>query len=287
MYVTLSANFTDMRFTVLGSGSTGNSVLITTENTRVLVDAGLSAKQILLRLAEVGEDFAKLDGILITHEHSDHAGGLRVLLKTVECPVFVSEKTEDAYLAPKYGANGEKEARLRSKALKDNTVAIESAEEFRIGDIDFEPFSVPHDAADNFGFVAKRDGLRVATLMDFGHFTPLIKEKLKGCDAIVVESNHAIDMLRACPVYSWELKQRISSATGHLSNEDLAEWLTEDYDGSAREIVLSHLSQKANEPSLAKLTAEYALDARGTFFRSETRITLSRASEPTEWISFQ
>lgn len=276
-----------MRFTVLGSGSTGNSVLITTETTRVLVDAGLSAKQILLRLAEVGEDFEKLDGILITHEHSDHAGGLRVLMNTVRCPVFLSGKTEDAYLSPKNGANGEKETRLRAKALKDNSVGIESDEEFRIGDIDFEPFSVPHDAADNFGFVAVNSGLRVATLMDFGHFTPLMNEKLKGCDAIVVESNHSIDMLKACPVYSWDLKERISSPTGHLSNEDLANWLANEYDGSATEIVLAHLSQKANEPNLARLTAEYALEAREPLFRSETKITLSRASEPTEWIGFQ
>jgi len=275
-----------MRFTVLGSGSTGNSVLITTENTRVLVDAGLSAKQILLRLAAVGEDFEKLDAILITHEHADHAGGLRVLLNTVSCPVFVSEKTEDAYLRPKNGANGEKEARLRAKKLKDNTVSIESDEEFRIGDIDFEPFSVPHDAADNFGFVARQAGVRIATLMDFGHFTPLMKEKLKGCDAIVVESNHAIEMLRMCQVYSWDLKQRISSETGHISNEDLADWLTNDYDGSARDIVLAHLSQKANEPHLARLTAEYALESREPLFRADTKITLSRHSEPTDWISF-
>lgn len=276
-----------MRFTVLGSGSTGNSVLITTENTRVLVDAGLSAKQILLRLAEVGEDFEKLDAVLITHEHTDHAGGLRVLLKTVNCPVFLSDKTQDAYLRPKNGANGEKETRLREKVLQDNTVGIESDEEFRIGDIDFEPFSVPHDAADNFGFVAKNAGLRIATLMDFGHFTPLMNEKLKGCDAIVVESNHAIDMLRACPVYSWDLKERISSPTGHISNEDVAAWLTEDYDGSARDIVLAHLSQKANEPNLARLTAEYALETREPLFRTETKITLSRHSEPTEWLDYR
>lgn len=283
---TLWGNFTTMRFTVLGSGSTGNSVLITTENTRVLVDAGLSSKQILTRLADVGEDFEKLDGILITHEHSDHAGGLRVLLKTVRSPVFLSDKTKDAYLRPKSGANGEKETRLRRKMLEDNTVSIESDEEFRIGDIDFEPFSVPHDAADNFGFVAKNAGLRIATLMDFGHFTPLMKEKLNGCDAMVVESNHSIGMLRACPVYSWDLKERIASDTGHISNEDLAEWLTNDYDGSARDIVLAHLSQKANEPHLAKLTAEYALDSREPLFRSETRFTLSRPDVPTEWCCF-
>ncbi len=276
-----------MRFTVLGSGSTGNSVLITTENTRVLVDAGLSARQVLLRLAEVGEDFEKLDGILITHEHTDHAGGLRVLLNTVECPVYLSDETRDAYLWSGNGANSGKESGLRAAALKDNTVSIESDAEFRIGDIDFEPFTVPHDAADNFGFVAKSQGIRLATLMDFGHFTPLIREKLRRCDAIVVESNHAKEMLRLCGVYSWALKQRILSDTGHLSNEDLADWLTNDYDGSARDIVLAHLSQKANEPNLARLTAEYALESRDPLFRTDTRISLSRATEPTEWISFQ
>ncbi|REJ77326.1 MAG: MBL fold metallo-hydrolase [Acidobacteria bacterium] len=275
-----------MRFTVLGSGSTGNSVLITTENTRVLVDAGLSAKQILLRLAEVGEDFEKLDGILITHEHTDHAGGLRVLLNTVRCPVYISDKTKDSYLRPKNGANGEKETRLRKNALKDTSESIESDHGFSIGDIDFEPFSVPHDAADNFGFVANNRGVRLATLMDFGHFTPLMKEKLKGCDAIVVESNHSIEMLRMCSIYSWELKQRISSDTGHISNEDLARWLSEDYDGSARDIVLAHLSQKSNEPNLAKLSAEYALDSREPLFRSDTKITLSRHDAPTPWLDY-
>jgi len=276
-----------MRITVLGSGSTGNSVLITTEKTRVLVDAGLSAKQTLFRLGEVGADFEKLDGILITHEHSDHAGGLRVLLKTVDCPVYISEKTYDSYLKPGYSRNGEKEAKMRAETLtEDKTVHIESSRDFRIGDIDFEPFSVPHDAADNFGFVAKNRGLRIATLMDFGYITTLIKQKLMHCDAIVVESNHSIDMLRACPVYSWELKQRIASKTGHLSNEDLSDWLTNDFDGAARDIVLTHLSQKANEPHLARLTAETALQMRDPLFKTATRIHLSHHKTPTEWIEF-
>jgi len=276
-----------MKVTVLGSGSTGNAVLIATEKTRVLVDAGMSAKQLLERIAAVGEDSSKLDGILITHEHSDHAGGLRVLLKSVNCPVFISEATEDAYYGTRKGIqNGESEATKRRDVLKNRTVKIESSKEFRIGDIDFEPFSVPHDAADNFGFVAKKEGVRIATLMDFGHVTTLIKEKLRGCHAIVVESNHSRDMLKTCPIYSWDLKQRILSRTGHLSNEDLSEWLTNDFDGSAREIVLAHLSQRANEPHLARLMAETALQMRPNFFRAETRITISYHKQPTDWIEF-
>lgn len=276
-----------MRFTVLGSGSTGNAVLISSENTNVLVDAGMSAREILRRLGEVGVGHDRLDGILITHEHGDHAGGLRVLMSSVDCPVFISRPTEDSYYDTRAGGqNGGSESSKRRAALKDKTVEIESTREFRIGDIDFEPFSVPHDAADNFGFAAKKDGVKVATLMDFGHITDLIKEKLSGCDAIVVESNHSRDMLRACSVYTWDLKQRIMSRTGHLSNEDLSEWLQNDFDGSARHVVLAHLSQRANEPHLARLMAETALQMRSPLFRAETKITISHHKQPTEWISF-
>lgn len=276
-----------MRFTVLGSGSTGNAVLISSERTNVLVDAGMSAREILRRLAAVGVDPDELDGVLITHEHSDHAGGLRVLLAAIKCPVFISGETEDAFYSTRKGVqNGESESAKRKTALSGRSIAIESSREFRIGDIDFEPYSVPHDAVDNFGFVARRDGVRVATLMDFGHITPLIKEKLNGCDAIVIESNHSRDMLRACSVYSWDLKQRIFSNTGHLSNEDLADWITNDFDGSARHIVLAHLSQRANDAALARITAETALQMRAPLFKAETTITLSTHNEPTEWFKF-
>ena len=276
-----------MRFTVLGSGSTGNAVLISTETTNVLIDAGLSAREILRRLEIVGVSCEDLDAVVITHEHSDHVGGLRVLLRSVCCPVYISGETQDAYYWTRAGGgNGDSESSKRRVGLKDRTVAIESSQEFRIGDIDFEPFSVPHDAVDNFGFVATSRGVRIATLTDFGCFTDLMREKLDGCDAIVIESNHSRDMLRMCPMYTWDLKQRIASRHGHLSNEDLADWLTKDFDGSAAHIVLAHLSQRANEPHLARLTAETALRMRAPLFQSETKITLSNHKEPTEWFRF-
>jgi phosphoribosyl 1,2-cyclic phosphodiesterase len=276
-----------MRFTVLGSGSTGNAVLISSGGTNVLVDAGMSAREIARRLHEVGVEPGDLDGILVTHEHGDHIGGLRVLLGMVKCPVFISQITEDAYYDTRAGStNGDSESSKRRAAMKDRAQAIESSREFRIGDIDFQPFSVPHDAVDNFGFVAKKDGVKVATLMDFGHITPLVKENLMGCDAIVVESNHSRDMLRTCSVYTWDLKQRIMSHTGHLSNEDLSDWLTNDFDGRARHVVLAHLSQRANEPNLARITAQIALQMRPPLFRAETTITLSNPRTPTDWIEF-
>jgi phosphoribosyl 1,2-cyclic phosphodiesterase len=274
-----------MKLTVLGSGSTGNAVLIVAGETRVLIDAGLSARELLRRLAQVGEDASRLDGIVVTHEHGDHVGGLRVLLKLreINCPVYVSSKTREAYISEHFGV-GNEEPRRRSAALKDRVEEIESSKDFRVGEIDFHPFTIPHDAVDNFGFTATHDGVKIATLMDFGHITTLITERLRGCAAIVIESNHSRDMLKACDVYPWELKQRILSNLGHISNEDIAEWLTGGFDGTARHIVLAHLSQRANNPYLAKISAEVALQERAPLFPADTEITLSFPKEPTPWI---
>ncbi|HWS98677.1 MAG TPA: MBL fold metallo-hydrolase [Pyrinomonadaceae bacterium] len=273
-----------MKLTVLGSGSTGNAILIAAGGTHVLVDAGMSAKEIVRRLNLVGCDPARLDGVVITHEHGDHAGGLRVLLKNLDCPVFISGKTLEAYISEHHGPRSSDEPRKRADALRDRTVEIESSRDFRVGVIDFHPFTIPHDAADNFGFTATHDGVCVATLMDFGHITTLITERLRGCAAIVIESNHSRDMLKACDVYPWELKQRILSRTGHLSNEDVADWLREGFDGTARHVVLAHLSQRANNPYVAKISAELALRERAPLFQAETEISLAHAKEPTPWI---
>jgi phosphoribosyl 1,2-cyclic phosphodiesterase len=261
-----------MKITVLGSGSTGNAVLIVAGNTRVLVDAGLSAKEIARRLALVGEDAQRLDAVLVTHEHGDHAGGLRVLLRSVDCPVYISAKTLDAYVSERFNVSSD-EPRRRVKALRDRVEQIESSKDFRIGEIDFHPFTIPHDAVDNFGFTATHQGVKIATVMDFGHITTL-----------VTESNHSRDMLKACDNYPWELKQRILSRLGHLSNEDLAEWITKGFDGCAKYIVLAHLSQRANNPYLAKINAEVALQERAPLFYGFTEIHLSYPKEPTPWI---
>lgn len=275
-----------MRLTVLGSGSTGNALLIHAGDTRVLVDAGLSAREIVRRLRLVGEDPARLDGIIITHEHGDHAGGLRVLLGTVSCPVFISAATRDAYIRERKNLSNE-EPHKRTAILRNRTEEITSSRDFRIGEIDFHPFTVPHDAADNFGFIATHERIRVATVADLGHITTLVREHLRACSCIVVESNHCRDMLKACAVYPWELKQRIMSRTGHLSNDDIAHWLgdtNEGFDGAASHVVLTHLSQRANNPYVARICAEDALRARGSLFAPQTEIVLSHPKEPTKWI---
>jgi len=268
---------------MLGSGSAGNSALVATDHCRILVDGGLSARQIVVRLEQCGIAPGQLDGVLLTHEHGDHAGGLRVLMKDLDCPVFMSAKTRDAYIGEQRNLTNE-EPRRRANALRDRMVEIDSGHDFRIGDIDFHPFTVPHDAVDNFGFTATHNGVKVATLMDFGHITTLITEHLRGCAAVVIESNHSRDMLKTVEHYPWELKQRILSRLGHLSNEDVAEWLLDGFDGQARHIVLAHLSQRANNPYLAKITADSALRERAPLFSCDTEITLSFPKEPTAWI---
>ena len=172
-----------MKISVLGSGSTGNAVLLVANGTRVLVDAGLSAREVARRMALLGEEPNSLDGILITHEHGDHAGGLRVLMKDLDCPVFISAKTRDAYVCERRNVAND-EPRRRADALRDRAVEIDSGRDFQIGQIEFHPFTIPHDAVDNFGFTATHDGVKIATLMDFGHITTLITERLRGCAAI-------------------------------------------------------------------------------------------------------
>src|SRR6266853_4430547 len=184
-----------MKISVLGSGSTGNAVLLVANGTRVLVDAGMSAREIVRRMAMLGEDAKSLDGILVTHEHGDHCGGLRVLIRDLDCPVFISAKTRDAYVSERRNVAND-EPRKRADALRDRMVEIDSGRDFRIGDIDFHPFTVPHDAVDNFGFTATHAGVKVATVMDFGHITTLITERLRGCAAVVIVSNHSRDMLK-------------------------------------------------------------------------------------------
>ena len=272
-----------MKISVLGSGSTGNAVLLVANGTRVLVDAGMSAREIVRRMASLGEDPAALDGILVTHEHGDHCGGLRVLIRDLDCPVFISAKTRDAYILERRNVAND-EPRKRARALRDRTVEIDSGQDFQIGKIEFHPFTVPHDAADNFGFTATHNGVKVATLLDFGHVTTLITQRLRGCAAIVMESNHSRDMLKTVEHYPWELKQRILSRLGHLSNEDVAEWITGGFDGQAQHLILAHLSQRANNPYLAKITAETALRERAPLFPVTTEVTLSFPKEPTQWV---
>jgi len=283
--------------TVLASGSRGNATVVAAGGTAVLVDAGLSCREILRRMAATGEDPAELDAILITHEHLDHVAGLSVLARKLKIPVFFTHATHRAWvrmLTPQkrmtYKAWLEKMQREREAmeagvepAPSETDCAtdeappkvcatalpalefFEAGRSFRIGNLEVCPFTIPHDAADPCGFVfyAPGESIRMAIATDLGYVPPNVKLALKNVDVLLLESNHDLEMLKDGP-YPWSVKQRVLSRVGHLSNAAAAEFLMSDYDGGAHTIVLGHLSEQNNLPELARLAAEQAIGNRMT-----------------------
>jgi|SRR5579862_1286136 len=254
---------------VLASGSRGNSAIVESSSTRILVDAGISCRETFKRMKAVGEDAHSLSAILITHEHSDHVNGLQMLARKLNVPIFMTGATHHAWARSVRDSTGE---------LPD-TQTIEffsSGHAFQIGDIEIRPFTIPHDAADPVGFTFRAEGVKIGFGTDLGYMPPSICDHLRGCDVLVLESNHDLEMLRGGP-YPWSVKQRVMSRVGHLSNEKLAEFFTRDYDGGAAFIVLAHLSEQNNHPEIALQAAEKALGLRRTLLQN--RVLLAKQSE--------
>ena len=334
--------------TVLASGSKGNATIVSAGATTLLVDAGLSCRELLRRMAVAGEDPAHISAILITHEHFDHVAGLAVLARKLGIPVFFTEATHRAWvrmLTPRktmtYAAWLEKLQRERAArnaepfrapgdqlpahllragesgaagvtegvAVAEVGTAIAAAEpepcepgetkatarmdpaflpaveyfqagqRFSIGEIDINPFTIPHDAADPCGFVfhARAESMRMAIATDLGYVPPNVKLALREVDVLLLESNHDLEMLKDGP-YPWSVKQRVLSRVGHLSNAAAAEFLTRDYDGGAHTIVLGHLSEQNNLPDLARFAAEEAIGDRLSLLGN--RIVLAAQEAP-------
>ncbi len=362
-----------VRMTVLASGSRGNCTVVTGGRTSVLVDAGVSCREVLKRMAQAGEDPRKLDAILITHEHQDHVQGLSVLARKLGIPVYFTEATHRAWMrwmvpqrrmtyadwlatrkaeaagraaeAEKAGkppgpdaANPfyreaalaecaeESEAFTREIAAPTNgkaatadepaspgepatkwlpaaeaacptpsagsspdssadPCALHGVEYFRagkpfaIGDLRVTAFTIPHDATDPVGFVLESEGVRIGLATDLGYMPANVSQQLRGCDVVMLESNHDLDMLRDGP-YPWSVKQRVMSRVGHLSNTAAAEFLEKSYDGQAAYVVLAHLSESNNMPVLARVAAEWALRDRMKLLAN--RLVVAQQHVPTE-----
>ena len=239
------------RMTVLASGSKGNCAIVASARTRLLVDAGLSCRETLKRMAAADEDPQGLTAILISHEHSDHTSGLPVLARKLKIPVYMTGATNDTW-----GRQcGEKQTHLERLEL------FSSGHSFQIGDIQVTPFTIPHDAADPVAFTFRVDGVKLAIVTDFGYISANVRDHIRDSDVLMVESNHDLEMLRVGP-YPWSVKQRVMSRVGHLSNAALAEFFSSDYDGAAAFVVLAHLSEQNNHPEIARDTAERALAPR-------------------------
>jgi phosphoribosyl 1,2-cyclic phosphodiesterase len=221
-----------VRFTVLSSGSKANSTFVEAAGQRILIDCGLSGKKVEERLVEHGIDPASITSILVTHEHSDHIHGVPTLSRRYGMTVYANEATMEHVTKPK------------------RKEIFTTGEDFSIGDVQITPFSIAHDAVDPVGFAIRAEGFKLVMLTDLGRVTTLVQEHVRGANAIVLESNHDQEMLQACS-YTWELKQRISSTHGHLCNESAGQLLEDIMHPELFHIVLGHLSENSNTPTLA------------------------------------
>jgi phosphoribosyl 1,2-cyclic phosphodiesterase len=224
-----------LRVCLLASGSKGNSLFIETGETKFLVDAGLSAREILHRLASIGVEGSELSAIFISHEHGDHIRGAGTLGRRLGIPVLIG-----------YSAH----VQSREVFKRNNVIEFESGCSFLFRDVLIDPFPITHDSCDPVGFVVESREGRVGIATDLGIATRLVSEKLKGCRVLVLESNHDEGMLLNGP-YPWHLKQRIKSRHGHLSNCESARLLEDLINPGLEGLFLAHLSEVNNDPSIA------------------------------------
>lgn len=233
------------RLTILASGSSGNCALLETEDTRLLIDAGLSARQIRQRLLAIGRTPENLNGILITHEHTDHTQGLGVLAGKLQIPVYCNRLTKEAI-------------QTQSQTALDFRLFTTGAS-FELGDVSIDTFSVPHDAHDPVGFLLRTTSGNIGFLTDLGHATRLVIERVRCSHALVLEANHDVKMLQDDTRRPWATKQRILSRHGHLSNDAAAQLAAEIMTAELRHLYLGHLSSDCNRPALAQSVVTAAL----------------------------
>ncbi len=257
-----------LSLTVLGSGSSGNCAVIRSERTCLLLDAGLSARQIVLRLEQVGLRLEDLDGILLTHEHGDHTQGLDIICHRHPAPIFCTPLTRESL------ASDFRKAQPRWKIMQTGAA-------FEFQDVRIESFPVPHDAADPVGFVIMDEDSRLGVLSDVGSITHLIRDRLKGSDTLFIEANYDAALLEADTKRPWPTKQRISGRHGHLSNDQAAELIKEVAHATLRHVVLGHLSDDCNQPGIACERIRQALQELGLH---ETEVCCAPRHQPTPWL---
>lgn len=233
---------------MLGSGSAGNSALVATDHCKILVDGGLSARQIAVRLEQCGLTPDQLDGVLLTHEHGDHVCGLEVLSRKFDIPIYANSQTAEAV---RYGGLFDHHRNWR---------IFRTGAEFKICDITVQTFPVPHDAVDPVGFAFYTGSSALGFITDLGYATKMIVERLREVHTLVIETNHDEKLLQGDTHRPWPVKQRIQSRHGHLSNHAAASVIEELLPGKIDRVVLGHLSRDCNTPQLALQTVRDALN---------------------------
>ena len=230
-----------INFCSLYSGSSGNSLFVETDNTKLLIDAGVSCKKIETSLNNIEFDPNSIDGILVTHEHIDHVQGLGTLSRKFDLPVFVNQETLDAM--PKQ----------KDKILDKNIKTFKLSENFEIGDLTIHPFSIPHDAANPCGFNIYNEDKKISIATDIGHMTNNILKNLEESLFVMLEANYDPEILRFSS-YPFTLKSRIAGPTGHLSNEIAGKTISHLLKSGLKNAMLGHLSKESNFPELAYQT---------------------------------
>jgi phosphoribosyl 1,2-cyclic phosphodiesterase len=238
--------------TMLGSGSSGNAALIMTDHCRLLVDGGLSARQLVRRLELCGVQPEQLDGVLLTHEHGDHVCGLEVLCRKFHVPIYCNALTAEAI---RYGCD--------SLNAHRNWRLFRTGAEFSICDITVQTFPVPHDAVEPVGYAFHAGGGGLGFITDLGHPTKMLVERLREVHTLVIETNHDEKLLQACQFRPWPVKQRIMSRHGHLSNAAAASVIEQLLPGKIDRVVLGHLSRDCNTPELARGAVQALLSRTG------------------------
>ena len=239
-----------LRFSVLASGSSGNAFYIESDKERLLVDAGLSGKQLDRLFSEIHVDPAKLSGILVTHEHGDHIKGLGIIARKYNLPIYANEKTWKAM------------ERSIGKLTIDQKFHFNMEEVKTFGDIDVESFGVSHDAAEPMFYTFRHNNKKVALVTDLGYVSERIKKTIEDADAYIFEANHDVSMLRMSS-YPWSVKQRILGDSGHVSNEDCGLALCDIIGNETKRIYLAHLSKDNNMKDLARMSVDNILQERG------------------------
>ncbi|GAB4340455.1 MAG: MBL fold metallo-hydrolase [Desulfobulbaceae bacterium] len=237
-----------MRICVLGSGSRGNSTLVESGDTRILIDNGFSGKEIRRRLRLIDRDADTIDALLLTHEHNDHIGGAGVLSRQAAVPLCAN--------GPTFREAGPRLGKVRGR------LEFGTGEPFVVGCLEIHPFAVSHDTVEPVGFVISDGRYRFGYCTDTGKMTTLIEHHLRECDALVLESNHDPEMLREGP-YPPYLQQRVRSNRGHLANEDAGRFLARLASRRLRHVILAHLSETNNLPELALSCTLKHLDGHG------------------------
>ena len=260
----------DLQVVTLGSGSKGNCTYIGDGMAGVLIDCGVSTKQIMERLDSVGLGAAPIDAILITHEHSDHVGSARVLSAAL--------RRRYGRAVPFYMTAGTRQS-LHSKVVPDGVEIIQPGERFQVKHLQVDPFPVPHDTLEPVAYRVRSGGVWAGVITDLGRSTHLVERKLRSLSVAVLEFNHDVGLLLGGR-YPWPVKQRVRGSHGHLSNEQAAELLDAALPNSRiQHLTLAHLSGENNDPRIALRAANDTLQKHGAI--GEIQVRVARQGEPT------